>query len=111
MDDHFAADTEDTQWVLEVGKRGWIILSKDRHLRSNPLEQIALLKSNTHSFLLTTADLSGPDMAKAFITALPDMLRMIEKFPPPFVATVTPSGVVNVFFTHDQLIKVIADRR
>jgi hypothetical protein len=39
MDDHFAADVEDTVWVPTIGSRRWIILSKDRHLRSNPLEQ------------------------------------------------------------------------
>ena len=84
--------------------------SKDRHLRSNPLEQIALLKANTHSFLLTSAGLSGPHTAKAFVTALPTMLRMIGKFPAPFVGTVTPAGAVNVFFTHDQLLKAVGDR-
>jgi hypothetical protein len=110
MDDHFPTKTEDTQWVPDVGRRGWIILSKDRHLRSNPLEQMALLKSNTHAFLLTAADLTGPEMANAFVAALPDMVRMIEKFPPPFVATVTPAGVVKVFYTHDQLMKAISDR-
>jgi hypothetical protein len=109
MDDHFSPDAEDTDWVPSVGSRGWIILSKDRHLRSNPLELIALLKSNTHSFLLTSADMTGPDMAKAFIAALPSMLRMIDKFSPPFIATVTPLGAVNVFYTHDQLLKVVGE--
>ena len=50
-------------------------------------------------------------MAKAFVTALPTMVRMIAKFPAPFVATVTPAGAVNVFYTHDQLLKTIADRK
>jgi len=110
MDDHFAPKVEDTEWVPKVDSRGWIILSKDRHLRSNPLEQIALLKANTHSFLLTSADLTGPNMAKAFVAALPAILKMIGKFPTPFVATVTPLGAVKVFFTHDQLLKAIGER-
>jgi hypothetical protein len=109
MDDHFPPDVEDTEWVPKVGSRGWIILSKDKHLRSNPLEQIALLKSNTHSFLLTSAGMTGPQNAKAFVTALPAMVRMIQKFPPPFIATITPSGAVNVFFTHDQLLKTVGE--
>jgi len=111
MEDHFANDVDDTVWVPEVGKRGWIILSKDKALRHNSLEQIALLKSNTHSFILTSADQAGPQMANAFVTALPDMMRLIQKFPPPFVGTVTPTGRVNVFVTHAQLLAAIADRK
>jgi hypothetical protein len=49
-------------------------------------------------------------MATAFVTALPDMKRMIEKFPAPFVGTVTPMGAVHVFYTHSQLIAAIASR-
>lgn len=47
-------------------------------------------------------------MAKAFVTALPDMKQMIGKFRPPFVATVTPVGNVHVYYTHDKLIQQIA---
>src|SRR5262245_50182074 len=108
MEDHFDADVEDTIWVPAVGARGWIILTKDRALRHNSLEQIALLKSNTHSFILTSADQSGPQMAGAFVAALPDMLRLIQKFPPPFVGTVTSTGRVTVFLTHAQLLAAIA---
>jgi hypothetical protein len=88
MDDHFSPEAPDTEWVPSVGQRGWIILSKDRHLRSNPLELIALLKSNTHSFLLTSADMTGADMARAFVAALPVIARMADKFPPPFIGRV-----------------------
>lgn len=84
-------------------------MSKDRHLRSNPLELIALLKANTHSFLLTSAQMTGPNMAKAFVAALPAMIRMIQKFAPPFIGTVTPLGAVNVFYTHDQLLKAVGE--
>jgi hypothetical protein len=111
MEDHFDKDADDTIWVPEVGRRGWVILTKDRALRHNSLEQIALLKSNTHSFILTSADQTAAQMANAFVTALNDMKKMIGKFPPPFVATVTPSGSVRVFFTHDQLLAAIAKRK
>jgi predicted nuclease of predicted toxin-antitoxin system len=111
QEDHFDKKADDTQWVPEVGRRGWIILTKDRALRHNSLELIALLKSNTHSFILTSADQTGEQMAKAFVAALPDMKNMIGKFPSPFVGTVTPLGKVHVFFTHDQLLAAIGDRR
>ncbi len=111
MEDHFEKDTEDTVWVPEVGKRRWIILTKDKALRNNSLELVALLKSDTHSFILTSADQTGPQMAQAFVTALPQIDALVGKFQPPFVGTVSPAGAVNVFFTHDQLIAAIVSRK
>jgi hypothetical protein len=34
MEDHFAKNADDTVWVPDVGKRGWIILSGDRKITS-----------------------------------------------------------------------------
>src|SRR5438876_10674898 len=76
MEDHFDKNADDTMWVPEVGRRRWIILTKDRALRHNSLEQIALLKSGTHSFILTSADQTGAQMAHAFVAALTDMKKM-----------------------------------
>ena len=86
----------------------WIILTKDSRLRHNTLELIALMKSGTHSFILTSGEQTGPDMAKAYAAALPAMIAMIEKFQAPFVGTVSLAGNVSVYLTHDQLIKQIA---
>ena len=32
-DDHFAPDAKDEAWLAEVGKRGWIVLTKDDRIR------------------------------------------------------------------------------
>jgi hypothetical protein len=31
-DDHFPQDAQDQIWLAEAGKRGWIVLTKDKHL-------------------------------------------------------------------------------
>src|SRR6478609_2522541 len=82
--DHFDQDADDTVWVPEVGRRGWIILSADENLKHNHIEIVALLKSNTHSFLLTSG-FTGPEMANAFVTAMPDIKGIISSIPPPAV--------------------------
>lgn len=102
--DHFEQDTEDAKWVTEVGARGWIILSADEHLKHNHLEIVALLKSNTHSFLLTSGNFSGREMAHAFVTAMPQIKGIIAAIPPPAVCMVSKAGSVRVAYTHDGLI-------
>ena len=62
--DHFDQDTLDSIWLEEVGKKGWIILSKDKNLKHNHREIVALLKANTHSFSELTQNLAEIEAAK-----------------------------------------------
>lgn len=108
MTDHFAHDTEDVHWLPAVGDRGWVILSKDKHLRHNHLEIVALLRSGAPAFLLTSGNYTGAEMAEVFTTAMPTMLRMLKKFTPPFIASVTRSGNVKLVYTFDGIIRKVA---
>lgn len=103
--DHFSQDTEDIAWVTEVGARGWIILSADDRLRHNHIEIVALLKSNTHSFLLNSGSLRGAQMANAFVTALPQMKGIVRTVAAPAVCVVSQGGVVRVKHTYDGLVE------
>jgi hypothetical protein len=93
-DRHFAQDAKDAEWLPEVGSRGWVVLTKDRHIRTRQSELIALLGAGVAAFVLTAADLSGPEMARAFQRAVPRMRRILVGQPRPFVARVSPDGAV-----------------
>lgn len=103
--DHFPEEAPDAQWLPEVGRRGWVILTKDRHLLTNQLEIIALLRSGAAAFVLRAADMTGDEMAAAFVAALPTIETFLAKFPRPFLATVTRSGNVSILETYAGLIK------
>jgi hypothetical protein len=38
--DHFAPNSPDVEWLPEVSRRGWIVLTKDANLGRTPSEQI-----------------------------------------------------------------------
>jgi hypothetical protein len=105
MTDHFAEDTPDAVWLAEVGRRGWIVLSKDKYLRHNLLEVVALLRSNTYAFVLTSGNDTGREMAAAFLAAMKDMKEIIARMPPPLLGRVSKSGKVTITHTHFDLIK------
>jgi PIN like domain len=105
--DHFDQETADEIWIPEVGRRGWIILPADKHIRSNQVEIIALMKSGTASFVLASNSASGSENAKALCTALPLMMRFLKKFEMPFIAGVTLSGHVNILMRHSDMIRKI----
>ena len=51
--------------------------------------------------------MTGEQMSEAFLNAMPSMSRMLDKFPPPFVARISASGKVQMHLTHSGLIKKI----
>jgi hypothetical protein len=100
-------EENDSGWLREVGRRGWVILSKDQHVHRNQIELAALLSSGAASFILTAGEMTGIESANAFLRAMPSIQKLLTKFTPPFVATITGAGDVKMFMTHSDLIKKI----
>ncbi len=66
-DDHFPPDTPDTDWIQQVGAKGWIILSADRRIRYNPPEKAAFLCSGTFAFMIASRQpLRADEMAEIY---------------------------------------------
>ena len=93
-DQHFPQAAKDREWLPEVGRRGWVVLTKDHHIRTRQNELVALLSAGVAAFVLTSGDLTGPEMAQAFVRALPRIRRMLVGQPRPFIARVSASGDV-----------------
>lgn len=94
-DDHFPQDTPDVDWLREVGRRGWVVLSKDERIRRNRIERAALDAARVRAFFLTQQDITGPEMAKLFADALPGMTNRAIAQPAPFIYTISRSGLFS----------------
>ena len=95
-DEHFAPDARDEAWLVEVGKRGWIVLTKDDRIRYRVTERTALTSARVRAFVLTSSQLQGVEMAAAFVKALPRIKRLIANRAPPFIGRVARSGKVSL---------------
>ena len=94
-DDHFSQDAADTFWLDEVGRRGWVVLSKDKHIRYRPLERAMFLESRCRVFVLTGGALSSRQIADAFVRAAKKIELMARRLPAPFLAHVSTLGKVT----------------
>lgn len=95
-DDHFAPDTPDTAWLVEVGARNWVVLTKDSRIRRHPLELQALLGANVAAFMVTATDLTGADMGCLLVAAIPKLASLVRSRARPFIATVSRQGQVMI---------------
>ncbi len=111
LTDHFPPSAADTEWLPQLRGKGWVLLTKDGQIQFNQLEVESLLKARVATFALSGADLLGPDMARAYCLALPTMRRMLAKYELPFVARVSPGGIVSNLTTNAQLLRRLQDRQ
>jgi predicted nuclease of predicted toxin-antitoxin system len=99
-DSHFPKEAQDTEWMPEVGKRGWIVLTKDARIGKRTLEKIAVTRAGIRMFVLASQNLSGADMAAAFQKAIEAMQSFARENPAPFIAKVYRDGRVEEWKNH-----------
>ena len=87
----------DEVWLKEVGRRGWIVLTKDDRIRYRFLERRAIAEARVRSFFLVPRKLTGVQNGEIFAKALDRMLRFCVGNRPPFIAKVFRDGRVKLW--------------
>lgn len=95
-DEVFPQGTPDEHWLPELGRRDWILLTKDDRIRLTTAHREILLAAGIRAFILSGANLPGSAMAEAFRRAAKRMQRVALGERRPFIARVTPSGEVRL---------------
>ncbi|WP_437546792.1 hypothetical protein WME97_43445 [Sorangium sp. So ce367] len=104
-DDHFAQNTPDAEWLVEVGRRGWVVLTKDKNIRVNALERLALVCANVACIMLGRGDLTAPAMAQVFVEALPLIQRVLRRFGLPLAASLSSGKSLRVLLADGEWLK------
>ena len=94
--DHFARGVPDTEWLPEVGKRSWCLLTTDKRIRRRPLEREAVFEHTIRMFYFANNDVGGAAMGLTLGKALPKMRLLFEHQEPPFVASINKAGDVTL---------------
>lgn len=90
--DHFQGQP-DHVWLPEIGGRNWVLITKDQHIRRNPLEVQAILNAGVRAFVLTATDLSPAD-ALALLVGRMTKIRRICQRKGPFIFNITATGII-----------------
>ncbi|WP_373543791.1 hypothetical protein [Chamaesiphon sp.] len=103
-DDHFGKNTQDVDWIPEIGTRGWVILTKDARIGKNKIERLAVADAGVRMFVLVSQNLSGADMANIFLEAIPEIEKFLLKNIAPFIAKVDRDSKVKVWKDNPDLL-------
>lgn len=95
--DHFRDDASDDEWLAQAGKNGWLVLTKDKHIRYRRAEFDAVVQAKVRLFVLTAGNITALEMGEVFVKALGRMTRTAAKHDAPFIACVTKGGSVSLY--------------
>lgn len=91
--DHFPQAAPDTEWIPEVGRQGWVLITKDTNIRRNPLERAAYEAAGLRGFVVTGKDMGGKDLAELLVRCLPGMVRRAAGRTGPLLFTISRTGI------------------
>lgn|SRR5262249_30495547 len=77
--DHFAGNAPDTQWIPEIARRDWVLITKDQNIRRNPI--------------VTGKDMTGEQLGQLLAQCLQGMVRRTAGRPGPLLFTISRTGV------------------
>lgn len=96
-DDHFSQDAHDAEWLTAVGKKNWIVVTRDERIRYRTAERQAIRRAKVRALVLAAqGDLRAEMLAETFVKALPKILRIVQQRKPPFIAKISRGGDLNL---------------
>jgi predicted nuclease of predicted toxin-antitoxin system len=106
--DHFPQNTPDVEWLPEAARRGWVILTNDRKIRSRALELQAVMTSGARVLALVGGSLPAAELARNFINTAAKVEEFVAEHPAPWIARLyRPSPVEGVAQGRAGSIKLI----
>jgi hypothetical protein len=95
--DHFAEGTADEVWLAEAGRRGWVVVSRNKRIRQESAQVERLMAAGTRAlFLVGDAHPNPPGqkhhfvrgLAENFVRAYPSIRRFLQRHEGPWIAKV-----------------------
>jgi hypothetical protein len=93
--DHFPGDMPDIDWIPEVAKRGWVLITKDKNIRRNPLERAAYEAAKLRGFVATGKNMNAKELGELLVSCLTGMTRRVAGRTGPLMFTVSRLGVLS----------------
>lgn len=97
-DDHFRPDAADVDWLPEVARRGWVVLSNDQKILRRPLEREAVRSAGATLLVLIGGDATAPELARNFLNTLSKVEAFLDRHSPPLIAKVyrpSPADLID----------------
>lgn len=74
--DQFAPNAPDDEWLKEAGRKGWVVITKDKRIRTRESEKAAITQAKVLAFMIISANVGGKELAEILLKALPAIRQL-----------------------------------
>ncbi|MBK9522887.1 MAG: hypothetical protein IPO13_14970 [Rhodocyclaceae bacterium] len=74
--DQFAPSAPDDEWLNVAGRNGWVVITKDKRIRSRESEKAAIVESGVLAFMVISANVGGNTLAEILLKSLPAIRQL-----------------------------------
>lgn len=92
LQDEFPEDAKDIDWLPVLGKRGWILVTRDERIRYNRLEREQFSAHSIGAFFLSGKNMGRCEQIQQVVKAWPRMKYEAQKARRPFALRVARNG-------------------
>lgn len=90
-------DSPDEDWIKFCGRKDFIAITEDKHIRYRQHELEAIRSYNARVIVLRAKRLTGVQKGEVIAKALPGIAKLANKTQPPFVAGLVRSGILTLY--------------
>lgn len=94
--DAFPASTKDVVWIPQVAASGWILVTRDKRIRTRPLEAEALTRAGLSAFFFVQK--RDPDLwgwVQLIVRRWREMQQLAERERRPFLFAIPERGNID----------------
>lgn len=91
----FPRGIPDEEWLAACGERRWVVLTRDKHIRTRTIEREALQAHGVGAFAFTGGQATGSETADVVMRLLPKMANIAISEPKPFLYTFGISATLS----------------
>ena len=93
LEPRYSHATPDEVWLRDAGINGWLVVTRDKRIRTRPGERAAILEHHVGCFVITVnRNLTKWEYLKLLVTTLDQMIDVFSTTPRPFVWTLDSRG-------------------
>jgi hypothetical protein len=98
-DELFDPATDDVEWIRDVGQRGWVVITRNKKIGTNPAEVSAVRSANLRCFCLMQSRRFQLDRWRTLervVKSWEDMQAELQVRPAPFFVGIRGDGSFKV---------------
>jgi len=99
LEDKYPRATKDRDWLPDAGANGWLVITRDKRIRTRPKERDAVIQNSVGLFVFVQGENPTKwDYFKLLGKCLDQMEQLFLSTPRPFIYVIDKAGSIRRYY-------------